>query len=113
LLSFHITICLLLFPAWLAYSSSLKMEAVHPSETSINFYQTAWCRSPEGTTFHRYRQKSHVVTYDWDFRLMQPPGIDEIRLNSGTVFKLGRNPFLCSLFNSEFTNHLIIRPNVA
>jgi hypothetical protein len=41
--------------ASLAYSSTLKMEAVCSSETLVNFYQTSWCHNPENSTFHSYR----------------------------------------------------------
>jgi hypothetical protein len=33
--------------SYLAYSSTLKMEAVHSSKTSVNFHQTTWHHIPE------------------------------------------------------------------
>jgi hypothetical protein len=43
--SYHIHPCLLLVVC-LAYSLALKMEVVHPSEMSLNFYQTKWRHIP-------------------------------------------------------------------
>jgi hypothetical protein len=37
----------------LAYSSSLKMEAVCSSEMSINFYQTTWNHNPKESTLQK------------------------------------------------------------
>jgi hypothetical protein len=34
----------------LIYSSALKMEAVHSSETSLNFYHTTYHYIPKGNT---------------------------------------------------------------
>jgi hypothetical protein len=35
-----------------AYSSTLKMEAVHSSEALVNIYQTTWQHIPEDSLFH-------------------------------------------------------------
>jgi hypothetical protein len=36
-------------------SSALKIEAVHSSETSVNIYQTTWCRIPGYSNVHSNR----------------------------------------------------------
>jgi hypothetical protein len=36
-------------------SSTLKMEAICSSETSVATQQTSWRRIPEGDTFHNHR----------------------------------------------------------
>jgi hypothetical protein len=38
--------------AYWAYSSRLKMESVHSSETLVNFYQALQCHIPEDNTVH-------------------------------------------------------------
>jgi hypothetical protein len=39
----------------MANSSSLKMEAIRSSETSVNFHRTTWRYIPEGRSLHNYR----------------------------------------------------------
>jgi hypothetical protein len=43
----------------LAYSLSLKMEAVCSSEMSVNLYQTIWRHSPQDSTLHGHRCENH------------------------------------------------------
>jgi hypothetical protein len=39
---------------------ALMMEAASISETSVNFYQTAWCNNPENSPLRRRENlKSH------------------------------------------------------
>jgi hypothetical protein len=38
--------------AWLAYSSTLKMEAIHSSEMSVTIYQTRWHQNSEDSIHH-------------------------------------------------------------
>jgi hypothetical protein len=38
-----------------AYPSTLKLEAVLPFETLVNFYQSTWCYTPEGSPLHSHR----------------------------------------------------------
>jgi hypothetical protein len=45
LLPSELTICIMLV-VHLADPSALKMESVHSSETSVNFYQTTWRTIP-------------------------------------------------------------------
>jgi hypothetical protein len=40
--------------ACFTYSSSLKLEAIRSSETSVNFYQTSRHHIPEDNTVHRH-----------------------------------------------------------
>jgi hypothetical protein len=49
--------------------ASLMMEAVSTSETSVNFYQTAWRNIPEDSHLHnrrrdnlKFQQKSYETT---------------------------------------------------
>jgi hypothetical protein len=39
----------------MVYFSTLKMEAVRSSETSVNFYQTTQCFTPVSGTLHGHR----------------------------------------------------------
>jgi hypothetical protein len=38
--------------ACLAYSSHLKLEGAHSSETSVDLYQIIWHHNPEDSTLH-------------------------------------------------------------
>jgi hypothetical protein len=42
---------------YLAYSSTLKMNAVNTSETLVNIYQAALLNIPEDRVIHRHRHK--------------------------------------------------------
>jgi hypothetical protein len=42
----------------------LKMEAVHSSETLVNFYQTAWHLIPEDSTLH-YLLVTHSAMFQF------------------------------------------------
>jgi hypothetical protein len=39
----------------LAYSSTLMIEAIRPSETPVDFYRATWRYIPEDRTFHNRR----------------------------------------------------------
>jgi hypothetical protein len=45
--------CILLVN-WLAYLFTLKAEAIHFCETSLNFYQTTWYHIPEDSNLHSH-----------------------------------------------------------
>jgi hypothetical protein len=43
---------------------AMMVEAANTSETSVNFYQTTWCNSPENSHLHTRRRenlKSHNI----------------------------------------------------
>jgi hypothetical protein len=75
----HITVCLLLLPASFTYSSSLKMEAIHPSETSTKLYQITWCRIPEGTTRSRDSVVGRATGYGLDDRGVGVPSPGRVK----------------------------------
>jgi hypothetical protein len=43
----------------LAYSPTPKMEAIHSSETSVDFYHTTRCYVPEDSTLHSHGYENH------------------------------------------------------
>jgi plasmid replication initiation protein len=48
----------------LAYSSTLKIEKTHSSETVANFEWTTWCYIPEDRTLHNHHcenLKSYII----------------------------------------------------
>jgi hypothetical protein len=52
---------------FVAYIIALMMEAARTSETSVNFYQTAWRNNLEDSYLHRRRRenlKSHKRDID-------------------------------------------------
>jgi hypothetical protein len=42
----------------------MKRQAVHPSETSVNFYQTARCRFPGDSTLNGHRSENLKSFYN-------------------------------------------------
>jgi hypothetical protein len=40
--------------ALLAYTLTLMIEALRPSETYVNFYEATWCNVLEGSTDHSH-----------------------------------------------------------
>jgi hypothetical protein len=48
----------------LAYSYTLKMEATHSSETSVDFQRTTLCYTPKDITLHKEKSSyTHILIY--------------------------------------------------
>jgi hypothetical protein len=52
------SVCLPAWSAYSAYTSTLKMDAAHSSETPISVYHTAWCHISEESTFYSLRHEN-------------------------------------------------------
>jgi hypothetical protein len=50
----------------LAYSSTLKMEAVCSSKMSVDFHWTTWCYNPEDTTLHNDKCENPKSNISWN-----------------------------------------------
>jgi hypothetical protein len=57
-----VTLCLLFGIGSSAHSYIPKMEKIKFSETSLNFYLSAWCHIPEEGILHSYHLKNQNVT---------------------------------------------------
>jgi hypothetical protein len=68
-----------LLAACLAYSLTLKMEAVQSSEISVNFYPTERHAIPEERVlniqiYHYFKRNVHFENFDVQFNLNCGPG---------------------------------------
>lgn len=64
-----VPICLLL-RTFLVYPSALEVEAVHSFNTSMTFYQTAWCHIPEESALYihsHWNLKSHACNMSYTY----------------------------------------------
>jgi hypothetical protein len=78
--------------AWLAYSSTLKMEEVYSSKTSIHFNEATWRNIPEDDSLHSHHRgniKTHRCT-EW-------PNSQITYLNCHTIFRTVSQVVSCAL----------------
>jgi hypothetical protein len=86
-----VKLCILV--CWLAYLLTLKMEAIHSSETLVNFYQITWYHSSEYNTLHSHCNENLKSNINFEFQATQMYSVKKLICSLWLLARLYFSPF--------------------